>query len=107
MCGTNAYKPLCREYLDERGSYVKRDEKSGLGLAPFSHRQNSTAVLVEESLFAGTVADFQGVDPIVFRDPLRTVQYDSTQLNDPDFVGSFDYGVSLQLLFHIIHQNNF
>ena len=82
--------------MDERGSYIKRDEKSGLGLAPFSHRQNSTAVLVEESLFAGTVADFQGVDPIVFRDPLRTVQYDSTQLNDPDFVGSFDYGVKTQ-----------
>ena len=59
VCGTNAYKPLCREYLDERGSYVKRDERSGLGLAPFSHSQNSTAVLVDEALFSGTVADFQ------------------------------------------------
>ena len=50
-------------------------------------------MLVEEELFAGTVADFTGVDPIVFRDgvKLRTQQYDSTQLNNPDFVGSFEH----------------
>ena len=35
ICGTNAYKPSCRTYVDERGSYVMRDSKSGLGLAPF------------------------------------------------------------------------
>ena len=50
-------------------------------------------MLVEEELFAGTVADFTAVDPIVFRDAvkLRTQQYDSTQLNNPDFVGSFEH----------------
>jgi semaphorin 6 len=31
------------------------------------------------------------VDPIIFRKPLRTQQYDSTQLNSPDFVGSFEH----------------
>ena len=41
----------------------------------------------------------QGVDPIVFRDPLRTVQYDSTQLNDPDFVGSFEFGSFVYFFF--------
>ena len=39
------------------------------------------------------MADFTAVDPIVFRDgiKLRTQQYDSTQLNNPDFVGSFEH----------------
>ena len=64
---------------------------SGLGLAPFSPWHNSTSVLVQEDLYAGTVADFTGVDPIIFRKPLRTQQYDSTQLNSPDFVASFSF----------------
>ncbi len=46
ICGTNAFKPMCREYVDERGSYVMRSERSGLGLAPFDPEHNSTAVLV-------------------------------------------------------------
>ncbi len=46
---------------------------------------------VGEDLYAGTVADLSGVDPIIFRKPLRTEQYDSVQLNSPDFVGSFDH----------------
>ena len=62
---------------------------SGLGMAPFSPWHNSTAVLVNDDLYAGTVADFTGVDPLIFRKPLRTQQYDSTQLNSPDFVASF------------------
>lgn len=97
ICGTNAYKPVCREYVDERGSYNLRSdsERSGIGIAPYSHNHNSTAVLVDEAVFAGTVADFTGVDPIIFMysSKVRTQQYDSTQLNDPDFVGSFDHGV--------------
>ena len=57
----------------------------------FSPWHNSTAVLVDEDLYSGTVADFTGVDPIIFKKPLRTQQYDSTQLNSPDFVGSFPH----------------
>ena len=26
ICGTNAYRPSCRQYIDERGSYVLREE---------------------------------------------------------------------------------
>ena len=37
ICGTNAYKPSCRIYVDERGSYVMREPFSGLGLAPFRY----------------------------------------------------------------------
>jgi hypothetical protein len=38
-----------------------RQESSGVGVAPFSHQHNSTAVLIGEELYAGTVADFTGV----------------------------------------------
>ena len=44
-----------------------RSERSGLGLAPFDPDHNSTALLVGEDLYAGTVADLSGVDPIIFR----------------------------------------
>ena len=98
ICGTNAFKPMCREYLDERGSYVLKDERTGLGLAPFDPYHNSTAVLVGEELYSGTVADFTGVDPIIFRKPLRTQQYDSTQLNSPDFVGSLSHEVMIIII---------
>ena len=91
VCGTNAYKPSCKIIVDERGSYVLREEERGLGVAPFSPWHNSTAVLVGEEIYGGTVADPSGVDPIIFKDPLRTQQYDSTQLNSPDFVGSFSH----------------
>ena len=32
-------------------------------------------------LFVGTVADFSGMDPLIYREPLRTEQYDATNLN--------------------------
>eukprot|EP00095_Tigriopus_kingsejongensis_P004637 maker-scaffold291_size219542-snap-gene-1.24 protein:Tk04637 transcript:maker-scaffold291_size219542-snap-gene-1.24-mRNA-1 annotation:"semaphorin-1a isoform x3" len=99
ICGTNAFRPMCREYIDERGSYVQRSEVSGLGLAPFDPAHNSTAVLVNAELYSGTVADFTGVDPIIFREPLRTRQYDAVQLSSPDFVGSFEHGDHVYFFF--------
>lgn len=32
-------------------------------------------------LYTGTVADFSGMDPIIYREPLQTEQYDSMSLN--------------------------
>eukprot|EP00096_Caligus_rogercresseyi_P008854 TRINITY_DN2875_c0_g2_i2.p1 TRINITY_DN2875_c0_g2~~TRINITY_DN2875_c0_g2_i2.p1 ORF type:complete len:852 (-),score=235.20 TRINITY_DN2875_c0_g2_i2:775-3330(-) len=92
LCGTNAFKPLCRDYADERGSYVPGETRSGLGLCAYSPEHNSTAILLGEELFAGTFADHAGVDPIIFRDAQRTRPFDSTVLNAPDFVGSFGDG---------------
>lgn len=99
FCGTNAFTPRCRDYSDERGSFVEKEDRKGVGLAPFDPEHNSTAVLVGEDLYSGTVADFAGVDSIVFRQPLRTLQYDSTWLNSPDFVGSFSHGDHVYFFF--------
>lgn len=38
------------------------------------------------------MADFSGTDPIIYREPLQTEQYDSLSLNAPNFVGSFNQG---------------
>lgn len=35
----------------------------------------------DNELYSGTVADFSGLDPIIYREPLQTEQYDSLSLN--------------------------
>lgn len=37
--------------------------------------------VVDNDLYTGTVADFSGMDPIIYREPLQTEQYDSMSLN--------------------------
>jgi semaphorin 6 len=44
--------------------------------------------VADGDLYTGTVADFSGMDPIIYREPLQTEQYDSMSLNAPDFVSS-------------------
>jgi len=90
ICGTNAYKPECRDYVEDGDTYLMTKKTKGVGLCPYSPEHNSTAVLVGDQLYAGTAADYQGVDPIIYRDPLRSPQFDSTYLNNPSFVGSFE-----------------
>jgi len=89
VCGTNAYKPVCRDYVEDSGSYLMTNEVKGVGKCPYSPLHNSTAVLVGDRLYAGTTADYQGVDALIYRDPLRTLQHEATALNIPSFVGSF------------------
>lgn len=35
-------------------------------------------------LYSGTVSDFSGLDPLIYKDPLRTEQYDFKHLNGED-----------------------
>jgi semaphorin 6 len=91
VCGTNAYKPLCRQFTIKDGVYVQKSEMDGLGLCPYDPRHNSTAVFAEGQLYAATVADFTGGEPLIHRDKIRTERLDLNQLNGPNFVGSFAY----------------
>ncbi|KAK2718894.1 semaphorin-1A-like isoform X2 [Artemia franciscana] len=88
VCGTNAYNPLCRYYTDEDGVFIKSQEVSGKGLCPYDPRHNSTALYTDGELYVATVSDFSTADPLIYREPLRTDQYDLKQLNAPSFVGS-------------------
>jgi len=100
ICGTNAYKPLCRQYgYEPDEGYVKKSEKTGVGLCPYDPTHNSTAYYKDRGLYVGTVADFGGTDPLIYREPLRTEQSDPKHLNDPDFVNSFDYHNSIFFFF--------
>ncbi|KAG8232770.1 hypothetical protein J437_LFUL012909 [Ladona fulva] len=92
VCGTNSFKPICREYSFQGGTYTMDKEKPGQALCPYDPQHNSTAVFVDGDLYTGTVADFSGTDPIIYREPLQTEQYDSMSLNAPNFVSSMTMG---------------
>ncbi|XP_066142408.1 semaphorin-1A isoform X1 [Euwallacea fornicatus] len=92
LCGTNAFKPICREYNVLSKNYTVEKEKPGQAVCPYDPHHNSTAIYVDGDLYTGTVADFSGMDPIIYREPLQTEQYDSMSLNAPDFVGSMTQG---------------
>lgn len=81
VCATNAFKPMCRDYGVHPGNYTILKEKGGQAMCPYDPRHNSTFVYVDGELYTGTVADFAGMDPIIYREPLQTEQYDSKSLN--------------------------
>ncbi|XP_012264819.1 semaphorin-1A-like isoform X2 [Athalia rosae] len=90
-CGTNAYKPSCKQFHFENGVHTSENETEGLGLCPYDPEHNSTAVYAGGQLYAATVADFSGVEPLIYRAPIRTERSDLNQLNGPNFVSSLAY----------------
>lgn len=60
---------------------------NGVARCPYDPHHNSTAVVTESGeLYAATVIDFSGRDPVIYRSlggmpPLRTAQYNSKWLN--------------------------
>ncbi|KAH8394915.1 hypothetical protein KR222_010444, partial [Zaprionus bogoriensis] len=107
LCGTNSYKPRCRHYapadqsmdaVDASASaaggnsmrYEITRDVEAQGLCPYSPAHNSTYVFADGHLYSATVADFSGGDPLIYRENLRTEQYDLKQLNQPDFVGAIE-----------------
>ncbi|XP_041940594.1 semaphorin-5B isoform X4 [Alosa sapidissima] len=97
-CGTNAFQPLCM--IREVGNLSNVLEKvNGVARCPYDPRHNSTAVVTESGeLYAATVIDFSGRDPVIYRSlgglpPLRTAQYNSKWLNEPHFISAYDVGL--------------
>ncbi|VDN02870.1 unnamed protein product [Thelazia callipaeda] len=98
VCGTNAFQPMCRKYEHEKyGEYRQVLEFSGLGIAPYDPNYNSTFLRDNDLLYAGTVSDFSGADPLIHQRNvtkvvdlgIRTERNDVKFLNEPQFVGSF------------------
>lgn len=97
-CGTNAFQPLC--ITREVGNMSRVLERvNGVARCPYDPRHNSTAVVTESGeLYAATVIDFSGRDPVIYRSlggmpPLRTAQYNSKWLNEPHFISAYDIGL--------------
>lgn len=63
------------------------DTVNGVARCPYDPRHNSTAMVTQRGeLYAATVIDFSGRDPVIYRSlgnmpPLRTAQYNSKWLN--------------------------
>ncbi|VIO95716.1 Plexin repeat family protein [Brugia malayi] len=98
ICGTNAFQPMCRKYEPEKyDEYRQNLEFSGLGIVPYDPNHNSTFLRDDDLLYAGTVSDFSGADPLIHRRNItkmidlgiRTERNDVKFLNEPNFVGSF------------------
>ncbi|KAF7287498.1 hypothetical protein GWI33_001459 [Rhynchophorus ferrugineus] len=99
VCGTNSFKPLCRNYAYKNGNYFFEKESEGIGVCPYDPNHNSTAIYSNDYLFSATVADFSGGDPLIYREPLRTELSDLKHLNAPNFVSSVTHGEYIYFFF--------
>jgi semaphorin 6 len=86
VCGTHAFSPQCREfeYSQAEDRFAERQEFSGQGLAPFDPHHNSTYVYAPDSneIFVGTVSDFSGNDPLIYKKKLPRGETLRTQKDD-------------------------
>ncbi|XP_069767533.1 sema domain, immunoglobulin domain (Ig), transmembrane domain (TM) and short cytoplasmic domain, (semaphorin) 4Ba isoform X2 [Narcine bancroftii] len=97
VCGTYAFSPTCAyiaiaDFSFAKGPHGNLLTEDGKGRCPFDPTYKSTAIMVEEELYAGTVSNFQGNEPIISRSlgnkpPLKT-ENSLNWLQDPAFVGS-------------------
>ncbi|VDL64898.1 unnamed protein product, partial [Nippostrongylus brasiliensis] len=104
ICGTHAFSPKCREYVysSADGTLKNIRQFDGMGISPYDPRDNSTVVYLPETneIYTGTVSDFVGNDPLIYRkrigesdrdNGIRTQRDDARVLDAPNFVGSFVY----------------
>lgn len=107
VCGTNAYKPKCRSYqYGPTHNYLVLSEKSGEALCPHDPSHSLTTTFygsardrTEKNLYVATVGAFNGADPMIYREPLRTEQYNPMHLNAPTFISSFPHGSHVYFFF--------
>ncbi|XP_053211926.1 semaphorin-1A-like isoform X2 [Panonychus citri] len=99
VCGTHAYRPKCRDYVQTVNGYEYRNETPGDALCPFGPDQNNTAIFAESKLYAATPTDRAGSSYSISRLPLQTRTSDVQQLNEPNFVNSQVYGQHVYFFF--------
>ncbi|KAK1174109.1 semaphorin-5A-like isoform X1 [Acipenser oxyrinchus oxyrinchus] len=103
-CGTNAFTPICTNRTLTDLTEI-HDQISGMARCPYSPQHNSTALITSNGeLYAATAMDFPGRDPAIYRSlgglpPLRTAQYNSKWLNEPNIVSSYDIGNFIYFFF--------
>ncbi|XP_054849718.1 semaphorin-6A-like [Eublepharis macularius] len=95
ICGTDSFSPTCRNYKID--TLEVEEEISGKGRCPYDAKDNNVALFAGGYLYSGTVSDAMSRDSLIYRSlgdtpPLRTAQYDSKWLKDPNFIHVVDYG---------------
>ncbi|XP_056137455.1 sema domain, immunoglobulin domain (Ig), transmembrane domain (TM) and short cytoplasmic domain, (semaphorin) 4Ba [Lampris incognitus] len=97
VCGTYAFSPICAYISTADFSLVKSQNgeivsEDGRSRCPFNPEYKSTAIMADGELYAGTVSNFQGNEPIIYKSlgqgtALKT-ENSLNWLQDPAFVGS-------------------
>ncbi|UXI16189.1 Protein PAT1-like protein [Sarcoptes scabiei] len=87
-------------------NFLKLSEKSGEAICPYDPFYTSTYTFygsyrerTEKNLYVATVSGFTGADPLIYREPLRTEQYNPKHLNEPSFVSSFQHDGHVYFMF--------
>ncbi|XP_017566597.1 sema domain, immunoglobulin domain (Ig), transmembrane domain (TM) and short cytoplasmic domain, (semaphorin) 4Ba [Pygocentrus nattereri] len=97
VCGTYAFSPICA-YINTLDFSLVRSgmgeivTEDGRSRCPFNPEYKSTAIMADGELYAGTVSNFQGNEPIIYKSlgqgtALKT-ENSLNWLQDPAFVGS-------------------
>ncbi|XP_005447638.1 semaphorin-4B [Oreochromis niloticus] len=97
VCGTYAFSPVCA-YINTSTFTLERAEEGevmmedGRSRCPFNPEYKSTAIIVDGELYTGTVSNFQGNEPVIYKSlgqgtALKT-ENSLKWLQDPVFVGS-------------------
>ncbi|XP_057692034.1 sema domain, immunoglobulin domain (Ig), transmembrane domain (TM) and short cytoplasmic domain, (semaphorin) 4Ba [Corythoichthys intestinalis] len=97
VCGTYAFSPICAYINTANFSLVRHNSgeiitEDGRSRCPFNPEYKSTAIMANGELYAGTVSNFQGNEPIIYKSlsqgtTLKT-ENSLNWLQDPAFVGS-------------------
>lgn len=97
VCGTYAFSPICA-YINTTTFTLERDEvgevvtEDGRSRCPFNPEYKSTAIIVDGELYTGTVSNFQGNEPVIYKSLGQTAALKTENslkwLQDPVFVGS-------------------
>ncbi|KAM6330966.1 semaphorin-4A isoform 2-T2 [Alca torda] len=100
VCGTYAFSPACtyihRENFTLVSSHRGQPLLDGKGQCPFDPQHTHTALLVDGELYAGTMNNFQGNEPIISRSLgsrtlLKTDDFLRWLSADAAFVASFSF----------------
>lgn len=97
VCGTGAFNPRCAFIptslflMSERHTLSFGQTECGKGKCPYDPHQRTATAVVDGELYAGISSDFMSRDSAFFRSlgsrhVIRTEQYDSTWLQDAQFV---------------------
>ncbi|XP_023691064.1 sema domain, immunoglobulin domain (Ig), short basic domain, secreted, (semaphorin) 3H [Paramormyrops kingsleyae] len=96
VCGTGAFNPRCafiptEVFLKGEGEVTSEQTECGKGKCPYDPHQRTASAIIDAELYAGITSDFMSRDSAFFRTlgsrhVIRTEQYDTTWLQDAQFV---------------------
>ncbi|KAF5907811.1 semaphorin-4B-like [Clarias magur] len=97
VCGTYAFSPVCAHISTADFSLVRSNTgeivtEDGRSTCPYNPEYKSTAIMAGGDLYAATVSNFQGNEPIIYKSLGQGMSIKTENslnwLQDPAFVGS-------------------